>query len=307
MTGVVRRSHLFCTSTWWVEMKEMTKNIKTPLAQKALKLHMVGSREALLRKYHKYTMLRTHLVTVIPRHLLLGATKPGYSMRCTFDVTYPGLHHSKAEGSSWDSINKPEGLQRRDSLSPQMPRQSFFSLAELQGRAHVVAWGRESGLQWANWGLSLGQTKTLHKEEASHCIGASTPCLMCTGAWFSVLQAALACLQYPWVSARLWAEGELPGEAGVLVHCLPQSSCWPAWGLRKRMPARRAASRMSLPLTSNVMSNSSHYSNARDIPLAEMDILHLNRTDVYGLCGERAARLQPVAYQLLLWNGLMLL
>lgn len=141
MTGVVRRSHLFCTSTGQVGMKEMTKHMKTPLAQKVLKLHMVGSWEAFLRKYHKYTVLCTYLVIIIPRHLLLGTTKPGYGMRCTFDLTYHGLHHSKAEGSSWDSVNKPEGCQNWESSFRQMPRQTFFSLAELQVRGHIVAWG----------------------------------------------------------------------------------------------------------------------------------------------------------------------
>ena len=81
-------------------MKLTTKHIKTPLAQKVLKLHMVGSREALLRKYHKHTALRTYVVIVVPRHLLLRTTKPGSGMRCTFDLTYSGLHHLKAEGSS---------------------------------------------------------------------------------------------------------------------------------------------------------------------------------------------------------------
>lgn len=53
MTGVVRRSLFFCTSTWQVGMEEVIKQIKTPLS-------------------HLYT----YLVIIVPRHLLLGRTKP---------------------------------------------------------------------------------------------------------------------------------------------------------------------------------------------------------------------------------------
>lgn len=75
-TRVVRRSHLVCTTTCRVGMKGMTKQIKTPLAQKVLKLHTVGSQEALLSTNRKYTLRSTYLLIVIPRHLLLGTTKP---------------------------------------------------------------------------------------------------------------------------------------------------------------------------------------------------------------------------------------
>lgn len=62
----------------------------------------------------------------------------------------------------------------------------------------------------------LGNPKILHNEAAGHCISASTQRFMCTGAWFSVPQAALACLQYPQVSSGLCTEGQLAAEAGVL-------------------------------------------------------------------------------------------
>lgn len=102
------------------------------------------------------------------RHCCPWASAFGHDKPRTFDVTYPGLHRSKAKGSSQEWINKPERCQRWDSLPAQ--GQTFFCLAELWRRAHIAKWGRKSCLQWgARWGLLLGKEKTLHKEAEGHC------------------------------------------------------------------------------------------------------------------------------------------
>lgn len=145
---------------------------------------MAGSWEALLRRHNKYFVLWTCPVVIVPRHLLLGMTKPGHDLRHPSDLTYPGLYPSKAEGSSWDSRSKPEGCQRIP--LPSNLQADLFSLAEFQGRAHGVAWGRKSCLQLRN--QLRKAKKALHREAVGHCI-------MSTIAGISVLWEALACLQ----------------------------------------------------------------------------------------------------------------